>query len=319
MMRAARFADYPARRALLSRIFAMVTELTGRACAKINLFLRVTGRRGDGYHELDSVFLPISLADEIRLEIRAADESSVTVNCNLPELARSRNNLAARAAHSFMKEFDLVAEVSIGLEKRIPVGAGLGGGSSDAATTLCMMAAAARLTDDESAGRLRRLALSLGADVPFFLDPQPSRVTGIGERIAAIEGVPVIPIVIAVPPFEVSTAAIFRALEPTAWSGAAPADHIASILRGDISADVMVNDLAAVAIARFPEIRRLKGLLEDSGARAAQMSGSGGAVFGVFDSLDEAAAAAIKIRKRAPFATVLAATTLNDESDDELA
>ena len=161
----------------------MVTELTGRACAKINLFLRVTGRRGDGYHELDSVFLPISLADEIRLEIRAADESSVTVNCNLPELARSRNNLAARAARSFMSEFDLVADVSIDLEKRIPVGAGLGGGSSDAATILCMMAAAARLTDDEAAGRLRRLALSLGADVPFFLDPQPSRVTGIGERI----------------------------------------------------------------------------------------------------------------------------------------
>jgi 4-diphosphocytidyl-2-C-methyl-D-erythritol kinase len=297
----------------------MVTELTGRACAKINLFLRVTGRRGDGYHELDSVFLPLSLADEIRLEIRAADESSVTVNCNLPELARSKNNLAARAARSFMSEFDLAAGVSIDLEKHIPVGAGLGGGSSDAATILCMMAAAAQLTDDESAGRLRRLALSLGADVPFFLDPRPSRVTGIGERIVSIEGVPAIPIVIAVPPFEVSTAAIFHALEPAAWSGAAPADHIASILRGDISADVMVNDLAAAAIAQFPEIRRLKGLLEDSGARAAQMSGSGGAVFGVFDSIDEAAAAAIKIRKRAPFATVLAATTLNDESDDETA
>ena len=297
----------------------MVTELSGRACAKINLFLRVTGRRVDGYHELDSVFLPLSVADEIRLEIRAADEPSVSVNCDLPELSRSKDNLAARAARSFMSEFDLVAGVSIDLKKHIPVGAGLGGGSSDAATVLCMMAAAAQLTDDEAAGRLRRIALTLGADVPFFLDPLPSRVTGIGERIETIEGVPPMPIVIAVPPFEVSTAAIFRALEPAGWSGAAPDEHLEAILRGEISPELLVNDLAAVAIAQFPEIRRLKGLLEDSGARAAQMSGSGGAVFGVFDSIEEAESAATKIRKRAPFATVIATSTLDGESDDEVA
>ena len=297
----------------------MVTELSGRACAKINLFLRVTGRRSNGYHELDSIFLPLSLADEIRLEIRAASAPLVTVNCNLVELGRSTDNLASRAARSFMNEFDLVADVSIDLEKRIPVGAGLGGGSSDAATVLCMMAAGAQLIDDEASRKLRRIALSLGADVPFFLDPQPSRVTGIGERIAALEGVPSLPIVIAVPPFEVSTAAIFRSLEPTGWSGAAPDEHLEAMRRGEISPELLVNDLAAVAIAQFPEIRRLKGLLEDSGARAAQMSGSGGAVFGVFDSTEEAEGAATKIRKRAPFATVIATSTLDGESDDEVA
>ncbi len=295
----------------------MITELSGRACAKINLFLRVTGRRGDGYHELDSAFLPVSLADEIRLEIRGADEPSVTVKCDLPELARSQNNLAARAARAFMSEFDLVAEVLIDLEKHIPVGAGLGGGSSDAAAILCMMAAAAKLSDEAAVSRLHRIALSLGADVPFFLDPRPSRVTGIGERIAVIAGAPRLPIVIAVPPFEVSTAAIFRELKPAGWSGAAPEEHLESIARGDISTELTVNDLAAVAIARFPEIRRLKGLLEDLGARAAQMSGSGGAVFGVFDSIEAAESAAIKIRRRAPFAKVVAATTLDGESDDE--
>jgi len=293
----------------------MVTELSGRAWGKINLFLRVIGRRDDGYHELDSVFLPVSLGDDIRLEIRASDEPSVTVNCNIPELARSQNNLAARAARSFMREFDLIGEVLIDLQKRIPVGAGLGGGSSDAATILCMMAAAAHLSDDESAGRMRRVALTLGADVPFFLDPRPSRVTGIGERIAAIENVPRLPVVIAVPPFEVSTAAIFRALEPAAWSGPAPDAHLDAVISGNLATEHLVNDLAAVAIAQFPEIQRLKGLLEDSGARAAQMSGSGGAVFGVFDSIDEAERAAIKIRKRAPFATVVAASTLDGEAD----
>ena len=293
----------------------MATLLSGRACAKINLFLRVTRRRDDGYHELDSVFLPVSLADEIRLEVRASAIPSVAVKCNLPELARSQNNLAARAARSFMGEFDLIGEVLIDLEKRIPVGAGLGGGSSDAAMILCMMAGAARLTDDETARKLRRIALSLGADVPFFLDPRPSRVTGIGERIAALDRVPAMPIVIVAPPFEVSTAAIFGALEPSGWSGAAPAAHLEAIARGEITPDLLVNDLAAVAIAQFPEIGRLKGLLEDSGARAAQMSGSGGAVFGVFDSTDAAKSAADKIRRRAPFAKVFAAATTDGDSE----
>ena len=98
----------------------MVTELYGHACAKINLFLRVTGRRSDGYHELDSIFLPLAIADEIRLEIRSSGEPKVTITCNLPELERSKDNLAVRAAQSFMSEFDLAADVSLDLEKRIP-------------------------------------------------------------------------------------------------------------------------------------------------------------------------------------------------------
>lgn len=297
----------------------MVTDLAGRACAKINLFLRVTGRRADGYHELDSVFLPISLSDKIHLEIRKSDEPSVAVKCNVAELGRSQQNIAARAARSFMSEFDLTAEVLIDLEKHIPTGAGLGGGSSDAATMLCMMAAAAQLTDEATAGRLRRIALSLGADVPFFLDPRPARVTGIGERIAPLEGVPSMPIVLAVPPFEVSTKAIFGELKPDRWSGAAADAQIDAIVRGEIAQEHLVNDLAAVAVAQFPEIRRLKGLLEDSGATAAQMSGSGGAVFGIFDSTQAAESAAVKVRKRAPFATVITAMTLDSEDDGEAA
>jgi 4-diphosphocytidyl-2-C-methyl-D-erythritol kinase len=297
----------------------MVTELAGRACAKINLFLRVTGRRADGYHELDSVFLPISLSDQIRLEVRQAGEPSVAVKCNVAELGRSQQNLAARAARSFMSEFDLTAEILIDLEKHIPIGAGLGGGSSDAATMLCMMAAAAQLTDEATAGKLRKIALSLGADVPFFLDPCPARVTGIGERIAPLLSVPSMPIVLAVPPFEVSTAEIFRELEPDGWSGSAPDAHIEAIRRGEIAPEHLVNDLAAVAIEQFPEIRRLKGLLEDSGAIAAQMSGSGGAVFGIFDSIQAAETAAAKVGRRAPFATVIAAMTLDSEVDGEAA
>jgi 4-diphosphocytidyl-2-C-methyl-D-erythritol kinase len=284
-----------------------------RACAKINLFLRVTGRRADGYHELDSVFLPISIADEIRLEIRRSEETTITLNCDAPDLVSSRN-LAAQAARAFMSEFDLAAQVKIDLRKRIPVAAGLGGGSSDAGAVLRMLASAAGMEDADDHRRMRRIALSLGADVPFFLDPRSSRVNGIGELIAPIPGVPCMPIVIVAPPFEVSTAAIFRALRPEDFSGAAADTDIEAVTRGEISPAIAVNDLAAAAISQFPEIRRLKGLLEESGARAAQMSGSGGAVFGVFGSAEDADRAAEKVRKRAPFATVIAASTIGEDS-----
>ena len=282
-----------------------------RACAKINLFLRVTGRRADGYHQLDSVFLPISLADEIRLEVRTAEETSITLNCDAPALLSSQNNLATRAARAFMSEFGLAAQMQIDLKKNIPIAAGLGGGSSDAGAVLRMLAVAAEIDDPDDLATIRRIALSLGADVPFFLDPRPSRVNGIGELIVPIPKVPRIPIVIAAPPFEVPTAAIFRALKPEHWSGPSPDTDIEAIVRGEISSAITVNDLAATAIAQFPEIRRLKALLEESGARAAQMSGSGGALFGVFDSLEEAEHAAEKLKRRAPFATVAAATTLD--------
>ena len=289
----------------------MTKIVEARACAKINLFLRVTGRRADGYHQLDSVFLPISLADEIRLEVRKSEETSITLNCDAVALRSSQSNLATRAARAFMSEFDLAAQIQIDLKKKIPIAAGLGGGSSDAGAVLRMLATAAEIDDPDDLGTIRRIALSLGADVPFFLDPRPSRVTGIGELIVPMPKVPRIPIVIAAPPFEVPTAAIFRALKPEHWSGPAPDADIDAIVRGEISPAITVNDLAATAIAQFPEIRRLKALLEESGARAAQMSGSGGAVFGVFDSLEDAEHAAEKLKRRAPFATVTAATTLD--------
>jgi 4-diphosphocytidyl-2-C-methyl-D-erythritol kinase len=292
----------------------MVKTVEERACAKINLFLRVTGRRPDGYHELDSVFIPISLADEIRLEVSSAEVTSITLNCDAVALRSSQSNLATRAARAFMSEFDLAAQIQIDLKKKIPIAAGLGGGSSDAGAVLRMLAIAAEIDDADDHGTIRRLALSLGADVPFFLDPRPSRVNGIGELIAPLPTMPSLPIVVAAPPFEVSTAAIFRALTPEDWSGPAPDADIEAIMRCEISPAITVNDLAETAMVQFPEIRRLKALLEESGARAAQMSGSGGAVFGVFDSIEDAEQAAEKVKRRAPFATVTAATTLASDA-----
>jgi len=285
----------------------MVKLLAERTPAKINLFLRVTGRRADGYHELDSVLLPVSLADHLKLELRTSDQASIVLRSSVPGLAAGDRNLAVRAAHAFMREFGVTAQVSIELEKNIPIAAGLGGGSSDAGAVLRMLAQLCRVATGD---RLARIALSIGADVPFFLDPQPVRVGGIGERITTLAGVPSFPLVIAAPPFEVSTGSIFSVLRPENWSGAAPEADIAGIRDGRISPALAVNDLSFAASAMFPEIARLRSILDELGARAAAMTGSGGAVFGVFHQSDDAECAGAAMRLRAPEARIFACRTL---------
>ena len=307
----------------------MVKLLAEPAPAKINLFLRVVGRRADGYHELDSVFVPVSLCDRVRVEIRmeprSAADTVIALACDRPvaydDLPTGEKNLAWRAAAAFLSEFGAEihrpVHVAIDLRKEIPMGAGLGGGSSDAGAVLRMMAALCR-ADDES--RLARVALALGADVPFFLNPHIAHVGGVGERIAPLESVapgprariPQTPLsmVIAVPPVEVSTAEIFHALVPEQWSGAAPAEHLHAIAAGRIAPAMLQNDLAAVAMARYPEIAELRAALMAAGAEGASMSGSGGAVFGIFASPEKAAQAAVKMRQSLPQARYYVANSL---------
>jgi 4-diphosphocytidyl-2-C-methyl-D-erythritol kinase len=286
----------------------MVKLVAGLTPAKINLFLRVVGRRPDGYHLLDSVFLPISLYDRIRLEMRPAADASVEIRCNWPELPTDMRNLAVRAASAFMAEFGLRSQVTIELDKNIPAGAGLGGGSSDAGAVLAMMARLARISDPP---RLRKVAVAIGADVPFFLDPGPARVGGIGELIMPLDSIPDLALLILVPPIEVRTGKIFGELTREQWSGAAPPDCINDLTGSDDYglSRLMVNDLAPVAMRYYPEIARLLDLLKGLGARAAAMSGSGGAVFGVFDDREAVTRAANEAIRHAPEARVISAQT----------
>ena len=283
----------------------MVKLLSAAAPAKINLFLRVAGRRPDGYHELDSIFIPVSLCDRIGIEMRPASTPTVTLRCDLPSLPVDDRNLAVRAALLFMAEFGLAAEVLIDLHKEIPVGAGLGGGSSDAGTVLRMMATLFRI---DSPNRLSEIALKLGADVPFFLNPVPARVGGIGERVTPLDWRPDFALVIAVPPIEVSTEEVFRALRPDNWSGIAPESDLGRIIAGEIAPTLLVNDLAPVAIARWPRIGDTLAMIELAGALAASMTGSGSAVFGIFATATNAQEAVVQLRNRDPELRVVVAS-----------
>ncbi|HXN85347.1 MAG TPA: 4-(cytidine 5'-diphospho)-2-C-methyl-D-erythritol kinase [Candidatus Binataceae bacterium] len=289
----------------------MVKLLAEDACAKINLFLHVTGRRADGYHQLDSIFVPISISDRITIEIRPASAAKVSLRCDLPSLGDPESNLAMRAARAYLREFGISAQVTIDLRKVIPVGAGLGGGSSDAGSVLrIMMAMLKPHPANDVSTRLQKLAVGLGADVPFFLDPRPARVTGIGEVIAPLNRFPTLHLVIAVPEVEVPTASVFKALQRDHWSGAASDIDIDAILRGDIHDEHLVNDLEAPAMALYPQIANLKKMLQECGATASSMSGSGGAVFGIFPDANAAARAAERLHIKAPEARVLAAKSL---------
>jgi 4-diphosphocytidyl-2-C-methyl-D-erythritol kinase len=284
----------------------MVKLLAEFAPGKINLCLRITGKRADGYHELDSIFLPITWSDIVRIETRPADVPRVSLRCDEAALNDLQSNLASRAAGAFMREFEIAAEVLVDLRKRIPIGAGLGGGSSDAGTVLRMMAA---IFGVSSPARVAALALQLGADVPFFLDPGPARVRGIGEVIEPLTTMVRLNLVIAVPNVKVPTARVFAGLRRGGWSGPLADSEIPSILSGRISATQAMNDLAKPAMALFPDIAKLKALLEEEGARVAAMSGSGGAVFGLYDDVPTAQAAALRIRARAPDALVQSVVT----------
>jgi 4-diphosphocytidyl-2-C-methyl-D-erythritol kinase len=266
-----------------------------RAPAKVNLGLRIVGRRADGYHELESLFVPLDLADELSVAIAPAGAPSVALRLegDASGAPPDASNLAARAAELFLAETGLALRVEISLRKHTPVAAGLGGGSSDAAAVLLALAqhAPGALPPE----RLRALALRLGADVPFFLDPRPSWVRGIGERIEPVAGVPSLALVLAGPGEPLATKEVFRAYDALAAAPAVPGPAPAVRLDDPAAlARLLHNDLEAPAVRLCPAIRRLRRELEARGARAVGLSGSGPTLFGVFESRATAEAAAAR-------------------------
>ncbi|MGZ8477752.1 MAG: 4-(cytidine 5'-diphospho)-2-C-methyl-D-erythritol kinase [Candidatus Binatia bacterium] len=258
-----------------------------RAPAKINLCLRVVGKRADGYHLLDTVMVPVSLYDEIDIQQRtgarrAAPRAPVEIRCNHPQVPLGRDNVAYRAAELLMQKTKINRPVCIRIRKNIPIGAGLGGGSTDAAAVLVGLNRMWKLR--LSVRQLERLALQLGADVPFFIRAKPARARGIGEKLRLLPKLRRRWLVLAYPGFPVATAWVYGnfTLKLTKvrvnTSIATPLESL------DTLEKLLVNDLEQVAIRRYPEIGRVKTKLSLAGAVAVLMSGSGSSVFGVFKS-----------------------------------
>lgn len=247
------------------------------APAKVNLSLRILGRRPDGYHEIETVMVPLSLGDVVEVSLGGR---GITLDSNMDALPKDEGNLAVRAASRFMQEAGLKKGVRIGLGKVIPLGAGLGGGSSNAAAVLTALNALTGKPLGKSA--LSRVALSLGADVPFFLGGRPAIARGIGERLTALPPMPETWFVLVNPGFEVSTAWAYGQLRG-ALTTPPPHPKVPPISRhwSNLGASLR-NDLEAVTLPRYPVLHRLKKRLVGLGAVSALVSGSGPTVFGVF-------------------------------------
>lgn len=260
---------------------------TRPAPAKINLGLHVLRRRADGFHDLETVFLPIGWAD--RLDAAPAEALSLTVSD--PALPTDGRNLVVRAARALGAWAGRAPGAALHLEKRVPYGAGLGGGSSDAAAALRLLAAVWGLDVPEAA--LHDLAAGLGSDVPFFLHDGAMTASGRGEVLAPFLDAGGAPyrcpfwVVVAVPPVHVPTAEAYGLVTPRE----AGRPDLAAVVRsndlGRWRAD-LVNDFQAPIEAAFPAVGAARGVLTEAGASYTGLSGSGGAVFGVFES--EAAA-----------------------------
>jgi len=279
---------------------SFATRAVWRSPAKVNLCLRVVGRRDDGYHLLDSIFVAIDLCDRITLEVadaRPGGPSEIEVRCGHPGVPETTDNLAARAATALLADCGWGAHVRCTIDKTIPPGTGLGGGSGNAATVLLALNTLLGLRIPGA--RLRELGIRIGADVPFFLDGRPARVQGIGERMEPIPGWPALRLVVAIPRLGVETRWAFRAF--AARGRIAPGDEAARLADGAApTSDLLVNDLEQVVLPAFPTIAELKRRLLAAGATAAVMSGSGSAVVGIAASASAAERIAEEIRRRSP-------------------
>ncbi|UCG37788.1 MAG: 4-(cytidine 5'-diphospho)-2-C-methyl-D-erythritol kinase [bacterium] len=263
------------------------------APAKVNLRLKVLGRRPDGYHDIESLVQKISLYD--RIAISRAREPGIRIACSDPTIPCDAGNLAFRAARAIMDEAGVRdSGVFIQLEKQIPHGAGLGGGSSDAAAVLLGLNTLLGLSIPRS--RIEELAAQIGADVPLFLHPSPAVISGRGETVRPAPVWVNAVFVVVFPGFPVSTKwaySNFRLTkEPDKYTISALYRTESGQLPPNRWGDLLVNDLEAVVVSRHREIGRCKEGLVDLGARASLMSGSGSAVFGLFEDRQTAEQAA---------------------------
>ena len=230
-----------------------------RAHAKINWALRVTGKRADGYHDIETVFQTISLHDT--LTFTASDR--LTLTCDDPAIPTDETNLVVRAARG--------QNVAIALRKRIPAGGGLGGGSSDAAATL----AALGISDPQ-------VALALGSDVPFFFTGGTAYAAGRGELLTPLPPVRGVPLLLLIPDERVSTAAAYAMLRR--FSPPLGVERYRAMIDDGLLAHAseLINDFEEPIFDALPRLRHLKSRMIEAGAAWAAMSGSGSTIVGAF-------------------------------------
>ncbi len=262
-------------------------DISLKALAKINLGLDVVRRREDGYHEVRMIMQTIQLYD--RLDIKRTHEPGIQIQTNLSFLPVNENNLIYKAAKLLMDEFSITDGVSVKLDKRIPVAAGMAGGSTDAAA---MLIGVNRLFSLGLTKRqLMERGVQIGADVPYCIMRGTALAEGIGEALSPLPPMVKCPVLIAKPSISVSTKFVYQNLKLDDTTIHPDIDRLIDDIKAknlhDIAAH-MGNVLETVTIPNYPVIDEIKKHMLSNGAVGAMMSGSGPTVFGLFDDEDTA-------------------------------
>ena len=274
-------------------------KFTLPALAKINWFLRVSGKRPDGFHEICTVFQTVSLGDWLTFVPCVTNRISLT--CDNPAIPVDRRNLIIRAANGLREKFGIEKGAEIHLAKRIPSPGGLGGGSSDAAIALLGLAKLWEIPTGKT--ELAEIGKTLGADVPFFLTGGTSFGTGLGTEISAIVEICEKFMLIVTPDENVSTAEAYRSLRAPLLTNET-SKSILQLCRDEANSSELLqaelqNDFEAVIFSLKPEIKRAKNELLRNGAKKSLMSGSGASVWGTFENETTRQIACENLRKEA--------------------
>ena len=287
-----------------------------KAYAKVNLGLDVLRKREDGYHEVKMIMQTIGICDELIIST-SADTVGVNLLADVDTLPLDGTNLIVKAANLMMEKYNIKQGIDVKLIKNIPVAAGLAGGSSDAAATLRGMNRlfGLGLTEEE----LCRLALKIGADVPFCVHGGTYLSEGIGEKLTKLEDVPQCTVLVAKPNFGVSTGYVYANLHVDKIKKHPDMDKVIECVNNkDLKgiASNMENILENVTIHDYPFIQVIKDIMNDFGALNSLMSGSGPTVFGLFDNKANAERAAVALRELDDVGDVIV-TCFEDLSSEE--
>lgn len=273
-----------------------MNSLVLKSPAKINLGLKVLGKRPDGYHEIRTILQEIELHDLIYLR---PVKTGIKLRCGDRHLPADERNLAFKAAHLVMEKTGFSGGIEIYLEKKIPVGGGLGGGSSNAACTIKGLNQLWNLglTPEE----MQILGAELGSDVPFFIYGGTALATGRGEKITLLSPLPETWLILVNPSLEISTPWAYKNLNLELTNHSLNSNIFLPEDEEDISfqqklRNELINSFEDLVIQRYPIIGKIKEFLIQIGARMASMSGSGSTVFGIFDNRKKAELAYSQIR-----------------------
>ncbi len=277
------------------------TEIKDRAFAKINLFLDVTGKRSDGYHNICSIMQSVSLCDDISVSL--CRENTDTLTCSIPDIPTDSKNLAIKAANAFRRETGFDFGTVMHIEKNIPFAAGLAGGSSDAASVLrCLRKLSGIKVDDD---KMIAIAASVGADVPFCLAGGTMLTEGIGDRLTSLPKCPKLHCVIAIKGEGVSTPVAYGMLDEKYgdYSNQCHRNSVDIMLKAlkalntTSLCDGMFNIFESVIEPIRPSVGALKNIMKANGAEKTLMSGSGPSVFGIFSAEASALSAVTELKK----------------------